>query len=358
MLDAKKIKEELTKKQIIELVEFLGAKNYIDKGDYLIFPTICHNMRSEDASMKLYYYQNKHLFVCYTECNESFDVYGLITKVKNLNNETLSYGNSFFGAFNFLLNFFKIENSFEVQQKKSYTIVRDKYKKKNYDILLNEYDNCVLDVFRDYYTTEWLLEGISKEAMKKFNIKYYDIKNQIIIPHYDIYNRLIGIRVRNLEENRYGKYMPAMVENKTYSHPLSFSLYGLNLNKENIKEVKTAIIYEGEKSCLKSEDILGKNYSVACCGNKINIYQINILIKECQVREIILAFDKEYEKFGTKEAEDYFNKLYKICSKYKNYCNFSFIFDMGNLLDQKDSPVDKGKNIFYKLLEKRIVVKG
>lgn len=357
MLNAKEIKENLSNEQIIKLVTYLGAKEYIDKSEYIIFPTICHNPGDSDSSMKLYYYENKHLFMCYTECNESFDIYKLILKVAELNNQKLTFGNTFFGAFSFLLNFFNINNDYNIEQKETYTIIRNKYKKKDYDIILNEYNPIVLEVFRKYYTAEWLNEGITKEAMEKFNILYYDYANEIAIPHYDINNRLIGIRARALNENPYAKYMPIKVENTMYSHPLSLSLYGINNNKENIQKIKTAIIFEGEKSVLKCEDILSINYSVAACGDKINIFQVNLLIKECGIREIILAFDKEYDKLSSDEGKKYFNKLYTLGEKYSNYCDVSFIFDMDNLLKKKDSPVDKGKEVFNKLLKKRIMIR-
>ena len=47
----------------------------------------------------------------------------------------------------------------------------------------------------------------------------------------------------------------------------------------------------------------------------------------------------------------------KICNIYKNYCNFSLVYDMENLLDMKDSPTDKGEETFKKLLNRRIKVK-
>ena len=46
-----------------------------------------------------------------------------------------------------------------------------------------------------------------------------------------------------------------------------------------------------------------------------------------------------------------------MCSKYKLYTNMSFIYDRENLLNLKDSPFDRGRNIFNKLLEKRVKVK-
>jgi hypothetical protein len=73
--------------------------------------------------------------------------------------------------------------------------------------------------------------------------------------------------------------------------------------------------------------------------------------------EIIVAFDKEYENANGEDGEKYFNKLYSMCEKYKNYAKFSFIFDRDNLLDLKDSPVDKGLENFKKLYESRVIVK-
>ena len=69
--------------------------------------------------------------------------------------------------------------------------------------------------------------------------------------------------------------------------------------------------------------------------------------------EIVICFDKE-EKPG---SDIYFNKLYDIGKKYQTYADFSFIYDMENLLDMKDSPTDKGEDIFWDLYRKRVKVK-
>ena len=57
-----------------------------------MFPTICHNESSEDASLKLYYYDNSKLFKCYTGCpEESFDIYALFEKRYKLLNKEYDY---------------------------------------------------------------------------------------------------------------------------------------------------------------------------------------------------------------------------------------------------------------------------
>ena len=47
-----------------------------------------------------------------------------------------------------------------------------------------------------------------------------------------------------------------------------------------------------------------------------------------------------------------------ICKKYSNQASFSYIWDFDNLLKEKDSPFDRGKEIFEELYKNRIKVRG
>ena len=94
------------------------------------------------------------------------------------------------------------------------------------------------------------------------------------------------------------------------------------------------------------------NCSVASCGSHLNIHQVKLLINTCHPREIVLCYDNE----ELPRSYKYFDSMYKICEKYKNYCNFSFIYDREHLTKLKDAPVDKGEEIFRQLLEKRVKV--
>ena len=166
---------------------------------------------------------------------------------------------------------------------------------------------------------------------------------------------MIGIRGRALNQweiENVGKYMPVQIEGKWYSHPLSLNLYGLNFNKENIKNTGIAYLVEAEKSVLQIESFNIPNCAVAVCGSKLNKYALDILVRECHPHEIVICFDQEEEP----GKQDYFDKLYNLCSKYKVYSNFSFIYDKEKLLRLKDSPSDRGEEIFLKLLEKRTKV--
>ena len=79
--DKDKLKESLTIYQVFDLIAELGGEPHMANGDNLIISrTICHNGHSH----KLYYYENTHLFRCFTECSpEIFDIFELVLKVKS-----------------------------------------------------------------------------------------------------------------------------------------------------------------------------------------------------------------------------------------------------------------------------------
>ena len=350
-MDYKQIIDNLDINSIVELMKKLGADRYEEKEKFFIFPTICHNINSAEASMKLYLYKDTKLFVCYTE-----DGNMSIFKFLKTYYETRQIEYDWFeDIYNVVLNCgnFRPKEGFDTIQ---YQSLKDRYRIKKKQVELEKYPSGILDIFMKNYPVEWLNDGISRRAMDKYNIKYSVSQNKIIIPHYDINNNLIGIRGRALNEweiENIGKYMPIQIEKKWYTHPLSLNIYGLNHTKENIKKYGICYIGEAEKFCLQSESFSFPNCSCAVCGSQFNKYQLDILMKNCQPKEIVICFDKE-----EKDKEDKcFFKLYNLCKKYINYCKMSFIYDTENLLKLKESPTDCGENIFKKLLEKRIIVK-
>ncbi len=353
-INFQEIKKELTEEQIIEIVCHLGAETYERKGSALVFPTICHNPRDSDKSMKLYYYSDTSLFRCYTECNESFDIFDLWQRVSKLNGEE----QSLFEIVDIITRKFDLDvDSFESVLK-----YKQPLEVRVVGLPFFEYktiDKKILKYFSKRKIHLWEKEGIAPEVMNLYDISFYEYQNKIIIPHFNVEGNLIGIRVRNIEEEDllYGKYMPAIVENKMYSHPLSFNLYGLNISKEKIKENKIAYIFEGEKSCLKMATLFPENnISVAACGSNLNKFQIMLLKKYCGINEIVVCFDRQFETSA--EEEKYFNKLYDMCEKYSRYCTMSFVFDDERLLKHKDSPIDGTKETFEKLISERRFVRS
>lgn len=349
-MDYKKIIEQLDDNLVIDLMSKLGCDRYIDKSNYIIFPTICHNIDSSQASMKLYYYKDTKLFVCYTSC-DNMSIFNLLKHYYQTRQIEYDWYDDIYKVVLNCSNF--KERDFEVSEYKS---IKSKYERIKKEKVLKPYPKGVLDCFTKFRAPEWLNDGITEEAMSKFDILYSISQNKIVIPHYDVNGNLVGIRGRALdtwEIENVGKYLPIRIEKTWYKHPLSLNLYGLNHTKENIKKSGICFLFEGEKSVLQMENFSRLNCGVAVCGSNFNKYQLNILMKECSPKEIVICFDKE----ELPKSNKYFHKLYSIGNKYKNYCNFSFIYDWDGLLEMKQSPTDKGEVIFNKLLEKRVKVK-
>ena len=349
-MDYEEIISNIDDDAIIHLMQELGADRYEDRGDFIIFPTICHNVDSSEASMKLYFYKKNKMFVCYTGCWAQSIFKFLRNYYETRQIEYDWYEDIYQVVCN--CSSFKQKEGFTPTVYKS---LRDRYEIKRKEKKLSEFPPHVLDCFVKTYPPEWLNDGISKETMDRFNISYSISQNKIIIPHYDILGRLVGIRGRALndwEVENIGKYAPIQVEGIWYKHPLSMNLYGLDRTYMDIRRNGVCYLFESEKSVLQMDDFSIPNCSAAVCGSNFNKYQLNILMKFCAPSEIVICFDKE-ELPG---EEKYFNKLWNICQKYKQYCNFSFIYDREGLLNLKDSPTDKGEEVFLQLLKKRVKV--
>lgn len=354
MINLKELEESLTPEQVIQLLqENFEVENYTEKSDCIIFPTFCHHEDVNEGSMKLYYYKKNHRFVCYTQCGCTYSIYSLFKQ----RYELLDLNYNFYK--DIVLKIAKKSDNPIIREQnsfcKKYESKYSKLEKNEPQVNFTEINPTILNCFTDYYTTEWLTDGVSIEAMKEFNIKYSIFQNKIIIPHYDIDGKLIGIRGRalNPEEIEYAKYMPVQIENTIYKHPLGYNLYGLNKNKDNIKRFKMAIVAESEKAVCQYETMFGRNNNicVASCGSSFHDYQFELLQK-CGAEKILIAFDNE----GTTqmEREKYFLKLKRICNRYKARCKMGFIYDSQRLLKLKESPFDRGKEIFKQLYKKGV----
>lgn len=351
----KELNFSLTPDRILELMKNLGVEEYIDKKDYFIFPTCCHHKNANEGSKKLYYYKKDHRFVCYTDCGCSFNIFTLFERRYKLLGIKYNFYKDIVLKITDGINIKRtVENGFIQKYESKY----DEYKIDQPNVKFNKINPNVLKLFTFFPTPEWLEDGISEEIMKLYNILYSIEQNKIIIPHYDMFGNLIGIRGRALNEEDLliGKYMPVQIEKKVYSHPLMYNLYGLNLIKENIQKYKMAIVAEGEKAPMQYATMFGmdRNIVVAACGSNFHKYQLDLLIS-CGAERVLIAFDKEGET--VQEKDKYFNKLLNICNKYKNFCQMGFIYDTSNLLELKNSPFDKGAVIAKKLIEQGVWIK-
>lgn len=71
---------------------------------------------------------------------------------------------------------------------------------------------------------------------------------------------------------------------------------------------------------------------------------------------MIIALDRQFQQIGDEEFQKLKANLLKLRQRYKNYINISFIFDKNMITEYKDSPLDRGAEIFMKLFKERIII--
>ena len=340
-MDANELKSRLTLENTIELLEYYGAELRNENEEYYVFSSFCH----ESNTSKVHLYKSTNTIYCFV-CSH-MDVISIVQEQEGL---------EFQEAIDWLTNFFGLNKKHTFGRPKKIEHKPREIKKKEIDVneKLPQYNESILNTFYDIPIIEWLNEGISKETMDIFGIKFDINTNAIIIPHRDIDGRLIGIRCRNLSEDKieqYGKYLPYtdIFSDITYKHKITMNLYGLYENKDNIAKKKTAILFESEKSTeLMNSYYPDDSISVSLGCSSISDFQIELL-KSLGVETVIVCFDYEIREKLLKK----FEKNYKKCALHFN----TYVLDndlMGQLLEESDSPIDKGKEIFEQLLWNKI----
>lgn len=359
--DKDKVKEKIEDEDVFLLLEYLGAEPQ-NNDNHILCKTICHN----GDSHKLYYYYDQKLFKCYTYCQDAFDIFELVMKVKDIDlNKAIYFIVNFFNLYWQLDEYDDEEFSLEDWKIFSQWDKTNNISINNELIVLPEYDKDILKHYPKPRYANWEKDGISKEICDYMGICYNPVDGSIVIPHYDENDRLVGIRERTLvqEEEKWGKYRPMRKIKKNnkfeyYNHPLAFNLYGLNKAKENIKNMQVAIVCEGEKSVLQYLSYFGtaNDICVSVCGSSLSKYQFNLLLN-LGVKEIVIGFDKDFQDIGDEDYLTTISKLQKIYDKYSSFVNISFLFDKeGNRLGYKNSPLDCGRETFLHLFRNRIVI--
>ena len=250
-MDAKELKNRLKSEEVKKILLNLGGEIWFEDDEKIILNTICHG---GDSPNKLYYFKEEKYFYCYTHCGV-IDILSIVSEVKDLSlPKSMDYICT-------LLGISTIKEGFGLDDENiiedwsfinSYNKNYNKLKKEDKNVeILNE---NILNMFQPIYSNEWINDGISKDIMSEYNILYSTLKQSIIIPHYNIDNSLIGIRQRALLEEDvllYGKYTPYSICGDMYNHPLSSNLYGINKNKDVIKNKRKVMLVESEKGVLK-----------------------------------------------------------------------------------------------------------
>jgi hypothetical protein len=374
-VDRDSLLEVISTEDVVSIMEDLGTDYIKNKtnDNQLYFRTVCHG----GEKYKLLFYKDSLLFNCLTE-DGIMSLYDVIMGALQC---------SFVESYQYLLNFKGVKNQFskgkgiinrnkrEIEDLEFLERHLSKLNKK--DITLPTYDNSVLNIFDNYYPSIWEDEGLSPQEMQHFGIRMYFPQMKAILSHRNLDGNIIGIRGRSFFKRDIDagkKYMPLTIQGLTYRHPTGLSLYGLYENIINIKRIKRCILFEGEKSVIKYGSYYGRdnNIALATLGTTISLYQQQAIL-DMGVQEVISAYDKQY-LFKLIESEDkdsivvqkaikeynaYIKKLIKMYKLFCNYCTFAVIFCNDDItLDYKDSPIDKGKEVFSELYSNRVVIES
>ena len=206
---------------------------------------------------------------------------------------------------------------------------------------IHEIDEEAINDYVPMLHIDWLKEGVMPWTRKKFGLCYSYKYNRMVVPlRYWADGSLLGFNQRtmisNWKELGISKYFT------TPSYQKRLNLYGLWENKEYIEKKKRCVIVEAEKSVLK-RDSIGDCTLVALQGKNISDEQVRI-ISALDVKEIIVALDNDVD----------INEIRFICEKFYRIRNVSYIKDKYKLLGDKDSPCDKGDNVYNYLFKHRI----
>lgn len=231
-------------------------------------------------------------------------------------------------------NYYENDNR-EVVYKNPYTEalkeLEPKSKRKRYR-KLTKIDERVLDSYIRLPNEHFCNEGIKKSIQYQFEIGF-DLQNdRITIPIRDDLSNLVGIKGRTIYDDDVYKYIYLI------STERSLLLYGLYKSLDYIKAKKEVIVFEAEKSVLQAWSMGYKN-CVGIGGGELSHDQVVKLEK--LDANVILAYDKDTNK----------KHLKKEAKKFM-FSKVSAIWDMRDILDNKNSPVDLGKNVWEKLYKR------
>ena len=194
--------------------------------------------------------------------------------------------------------------------------------------------------FSNEIPQEWVDEGIPADVLREYEIRVDKKSNRIVYPVYDKDGNFIGVKGRT----RFKNYKDLQIKKYLNYQKIQTTDYfmGMKQNRENILTTKSAIIFEGLKSVMHVA-AWGYNNCLSSETSDINDAQAAILIS-MGIRDLTIAFDRDV-------GMGHIRKTTKLLQK---YMNVYAVYDKWGLLQDKDSPCDRGEDVWRTLYERRI----
>lgn len=174
--------------------------------------------------------------------------------------------------------------------------------------------------------------------MRFFKVRFDPYSNRIVYPIKNIDGKIINVGGRTIDP----EFKEKKLRKYTYFMPLGTldTIYGLSDNKEEILKKREIILFEGAKSVMVAHG-WGVRNTGAVLTSHLNPNQFQILIK-LGVR-VVFAFDADVDIRNDVNIK-----------RLLPYAQVEWIRNKNGLLDDKDAPVDKGRDVFMKLYEERV----
>lgn len=300
----------------------------------------CECVFHHEKTPSLAFYEDNNRYYCYG-CGATGNIYNWLMKMEGLNfGQAVQKVASMTGSDP--KSYIESE-SMSIFKELSRLSCRNRDKEDATEVrTILDYNKDYVQRFEKAYPQEWIDEGITKEAMDYYEVMFDEASNRIVYPVYDKDYNLIGIKGRtryeNFKELNLAKYM-----NYTKLGKVDY-FAGMKQAESYIKESREVIIFEGIKSCMKCY-AWGYTNTIAAETCEINPDQFSLLLKK-GISTIVVAFDKGVT----------LGKIRKMCEMYKSYFNVWAIIDSRDLLEDKMSPVDAGKEVWDRLYEHKIRV--
>ena len=349
MIDIASLKLQLTEDRIIELMDALGAPLMKADGNYLVFPSICHQSDPLAHSAKLWLYLDSMQYKCWS-CGFSGDTISLVQHVKHLDfNQAITYICS-----TLHLQVGQVEQN---EQLDNWAELRRFLPNAEPEpCKLATYDPAVLSLFDHLYPQDWLDYGITKDILDKFGVGWYARQACISIPV--VFNgQLVGVRGRYTKEQDVakGKYRPiCTLDGQVLKFPSGACFYGYDQNRAAIEKSRQVVLFESEKSVLKAPEYDLHN-SIAVFGSNISKQHIQLLL-ELGVNEVVLAMDSDYHVVGDDEFKFFVVKMKKLVAKLRSYFNVSIVYNNQGYDMYKCNMMDIPYEQAMKLWESRVKV--
>jgi len=347
-MDLKSLKQRIYDEEKIEpLLESLECENIHREQNKSL---ICAKLpdRFESTNLRSIQIKNNENLTSYIRSRDiSGDIFAIIGFILYDTTDFEQVKERLFDIVAYICNEFNydINNDFENPKKKdwNYFLRPVKQKRKNELILDSipqniELDKNIMNQYIPYLHINWFNEGISQKSRDKYHICYDLRTERIVFPIFNNKNQIISVKGRYAgEDENQIKFL------YLYNFYKSIELFNLNFAKDYIQYKKQGIVLESEKGCMLADQWGIKN-TIAISGSDLSPYQIYKMKQLGMDIEWIFMFDADKdEDFVLKQIKQIKNRKIK-------YLKTELLSK-----DEKESPTDRGKEVFLELLNNHLV---